>query len=75
MLSYFYDLACSFTVRVWISEKKLCKKGSIVAEMPSRASYLVSGAYGLLRCVSNCMEGEFEQIITKICLSIKDNNN
>ena len=32
-------------------------------------------SHGLLHCVLNCMEGEFEQIITKIRLSIKDNNN
>ena len=28
-----------------------------------------------LNCVLYCMEGEFEQVITKIHLSIKDNNN
>ena len=43
--------------------EKLCWKGSMTAEMPSRASYL---AY---------VEGEFELIITKTCLNIKDNNN
>ena len=34
-------LACLFIVGVRISWKKLCWKGSIAAEMPSRASYLV----------------------------------
>ena len=29
----------------------------------------------LLPCVSHSMEGEFEQIITKLGWSIKDNNN
>ena len=29
----------------------------------------------LLPCVLYCMEGEFEHIITKIHLNIKDNNN
>ena len=29
----------------------------------------------LLPCVLYCMEGEFEEIITKIRLSFKDNNN
>ena len=29
----------------------------------------------LLLCVLYCMEGEFEEIITKIRLSVKDNNN
>ena len=28
----------------------------------------------LLPCVLYCMEGEFEQVITKIRLNIKDNN-
>ena len=28
-----------------------------------------------LPCVLYCMEGEFEQIITKIHYSVKDNNN
>ena len=34
-------LACLFTVGVLISWKKLCWKGNMAAEMPSRASYLV----------------------------------
>ena len=29
----------------------------------------------LLPCVLYCMKGEFEKIITKIRLSVKDNNN
>ena len=29
----------------------------------------------LLPCVLYSVESEFEKIITKICLSIKDNNN
>ena len=60
-------LACLFSIRVRISWKKYYWKGSKVAKMAYRASYLVYDYY--------CIESEFEQIITKLRQSIKDNNN
>ena len=72
MLSYkfFYDpsMFTVFTVGVRISWKKLCWKGSIVAKMPYCVSYLVY--YD-----NYCVEGGFEKIMTKLRLSLKDNNN
>ena len=53
---------------LFIYRGKSCWKGSMAAEMSSRASYFVY-------CIVWTVEGEFEQIIMKLCLSIKDNNN
>ena len=57
-------LACFFSVAVWISWKKLWWKGSMTVKMASRASYLL---------YYYCIESEFEQIITKLRWSIKNN--
>ena len=58
-------LGCFFTVGVRISWKKLCWKGSMAAKMASRACYLV---------YYYRIESEFDQIITKLRWSIKDNS-
>ena len=34
----------------------------------------VGGGIRIISGTTHCMEGEFEQIITKLLLSIKDNN-
>ena len=65
MLPYFYDPSMFIYRFIRISWKKVCWKGSMAAEMSSRASYLVY--YIVWRVI--------KQIITKIRLSIKDTNN
>ena len=64
--SYFYGLARLWTVGFRISWKKWCWKGS-------------DGSWDFischLLCPFYCMEGEFEHIITKISVIIKDNKN
>ena len=66
LLSYFYDPGM-FIFR-WSSNfvEKVVLKGSMAAKMASRVSYLV---------YYYCIYSEFEQIITKLRWSIKDNNN
>lgn len=59
-------LACLFTVEVRNSKKKWCWKGS------DGGCDAIS--FHLL-CVLYCIEGEFEQIISKLRVSINDNNN
>ena len=59
-------LACLFSVVVRISWKKLQLNEGMAAKMASRVSYLV---------YYYCIYSEFEQIITKLRWSIKDNNN
>lgn len=60
------SLACLFTVCVWISWKKLCWKES-------------DGGWVFILCLPShvlyCIDGEFEKILTKLRLRIKDNNN
>ena len=60
------SLACLFTVCAWISWKKLCWKES-------------DGGWVFILClpphVLYCIDGEFEKILTKLRLRIKDNNN
>ena len=46
--------------------EKVVLKGSMAAKMASRVSYLL---------YYYCIYSEFEQIITKLRWSIKDNNN
>ena len=46
--------------------EKVVLKGSMAAKMASRVSYLV---------YYYCIYSEFEQIITKLRWSIRDNNN
>ena len=66
LLSYFYHPGM-FIFR-WSSNfvEKVVLKGSMAAKMASRVSYLV---------YYYCIYSEFEQIITKLRWSIKDNNN
>ena len=59
-------LACLFSVAVRISWKKLQLNEGMAGKMTSRVSYLV---------YYYCIYSEFEQIITKLRWSIKDNNN
>ena len=59
-------LACLFSVVVRISWKMLQLNEGMAAKMASRVSYLV---------YYYCIYSEFEQIITKLRWSIKDNNN
>ena len=65
MLPYFYDPSMFIYRFIRISWKKVCWKGSMAAEMSSRAFYLVY--YIVWRVI--------KQIITTIRLSIKDTNN
>ena len=66
LLSYFYDPGM-FIFR-WSSNfvENVVLKGSMAAKMASRVSYLV---------YYYCIYSEFEQIITKLRWSIRDNNN
>ena len=65
MLSYFYDP--SMFIYCWSSN--FVEK--VVLEREHGVQDAISS---LLPCILYCLEGEFEQIITKICLSINDNN-
>ena len=66
MLLYFYDTS----MFIYRFSSNFVEKGVLKKEQGGRD--VISC---LLPCVLYCMEGEFEQIITKIRLSIKDNKN
>ena len=65
MLPYFYDPS----MFIYRFSSNFVEKGVLKKEQGGRD--VISC---LLSCVLYCMEGEFEQIITKIRLSIKGNN-
>ena len=65
MLSYFYDP--SMFIYRWSSN--FVEK--VVLEREHGGQDAISC---LLPCILYCLEGEFEQIITKIRLSVNDNN-
>ena len=68
MLPYFYDPS----MFIYRFSSNFVEKGVFMLEREQGGRDFI---LCLLPCVLYCMEGEFEQIITKIRLSIKGNNN